>query len=191
MKKVFDLAIIGAGPVGLYAGFFATHKGLSTAIIDALPEVGGQLTALYPQKYIFDVAGFPKVTASALVEELKKQVARQQVPLHLGFRVTELKAEPNGTYKIASEGGEIICSNYVMIAAGAGMITPRKLEIADADKYLGRGLEYVIRDVEQYRNMRILVIGGGDTALDWAHFLTSIGKEVILIHRSAKFVGFE
>jgi thioredoxin reductase len=191
MKKTHDIVIIGAGPVGLFAAAFAAQCKLDVAMVDALPDVGGQLTALYPQKFIFDVAGYPKVTASGLVEELKKQLKRHDVPTYLNFKVAHLERTPEFTYKVTSEDGQYLFGKYVVIAAGAGMITPRKLELPEAEKYFGQGLEYVVRDTEEYRDQKILVIGGGDTALDWANFFAEMSKDVTLIHRSTKFVGFE
>ncbi len=191
MKHIHDIAVVGAGPVGLYATFLAAEKNLKPVVVDALSYVGGQLTALYPQKYIFDVAGYPKVTAAALVDELHKQVQQHEVPVMTRFKVVKLEREPGGEYKLTSEDGRYVHGRYVMIAAGAGMIVPRKLEIEDAERYLGNGFEYVVHNVEEYRDQRVLVIGGGDTALDWANFFTNIAKEVTLIHRRKKFIGFE
>lgn len=191
MIEVYDVVVIGAGPVGLYAGFFAAETGLRVAIVDALPDVGGQLTALYPQKFIFDVAGYPQVTATQLVEKLKGQVLRHNVSLLLEFKVVTSSLCEDGSYRIVSEQGSEIRGRYIIIAAGAGLITPRKLELPEAEKYLYRGLEYVVRDVEDYRHRRVLIVGGGDTALDWANFMLDVADEVTLIHRSSRFVGFE
>lgn len=191
MKQIRDIVTIGAGPIGLYASYLAADKGLSAALVDALGHVGGQLTALYPQKFIFDVAGYPQTTAANLVEQLQRQVTRHHVDIHLNFKVIGLERESDGVYKLLAEDGRYVYGRYVLIAAGAGMIQPRKLEIEDADRFYGKGFEYVVQDVEHYRDRRVLVIGGGDTALDWANYFTGIGKEVTLVHRSQKFVGFE
>lgn len=191
MSRIYDVAIIGAGPVGLYAAATAGEYKLSTILIDALPQVGGQLTALYPKKYIFDVAGHPNVTAEELVAQLKEQALHYDPDLLLGFKVTEMQRQEDGSYRILSEGGDTAHSRFVILAAGAGIIQPRRLQIEDADKYLGHGLEYVVSDIESYRGKRVLVIGGGDTALDWANFFTEIDCEVFLAHRTDRFVGFE
>ncbi len=191
MKKIYDVVTVGAGPIGLFASFCAVDKKLSAAVVDALPYVGGQLTALYPQKFIFDVAGFPKVTASELVDQLFRQVTQHEVPVLVNFKVVEMVREPDGEYKLTAEDGRYVHAKYVLIAAGAGMISPRKLELEEADQFIGKGFEYVVKNVEDYRDKRVLVIGGGDTALDWANFFTAMSPEVTLIHRSTKFVGFE
>ncbi len=191
MKKIYDLVIVGAGPVGLYATFLAAAKNLNPAVVDALSYVGGQLTALYPQKHIFDVAGYPKVTAAALVEELYGQVKQYESPVLTNFKVVNLEREPEGEYKLTAEDGRYLYGHRVMLAAGAGMIVPRTLGIEAAEAYLGKGFEYVVKDVEEYRDKRVLIIGGGDTALDWANFFTVTAGEVTLIHRRSKFIGFE
>lgn len=191
MNDVYDVVVIGAGPVGLYAGFFAAQNRLRVAIADALPDVGGQLTALYPQKFIFDVAGYPQVTATQLVDRLKHQALELHVPLLLEFKVVTLSRCEDNSYRIVSESGRVIHGRYVIIAVGAGLITPRKLELPDAEMYLDRGLEYVVKDVEEYRHKRVLIVGGGDTALDWANFMVDVADSVTLIHRSSRFVGFE
>lgn len=191
MPELHDVIVVGAGPVGLFAGFFAAEKGLRTAIVDALPEVGGQLIALYPQKFIFDVAGYPQVAANQLVESLKRQVIKHHVPILLEFKVVAITRDEEGNYRVVSDQGKEIWGRFIVIAAGAGLIAPRKLEVPEAEKYEGRGLEYVVRDLEDYRHKRVLVIGGGDTALDWANFLVGHANEVTLIHRSSRFVGFE
>lgn len=191
MKKIHDVVIVGAGPVGLYATFLAAEKKLRPAVVDALSYVGGQLTALYPQKYIFDVAGYPKVTAADLVTELHKQVKQHESPVLTSFKVVKLERESGGEYKLTAEDGRYVHGYYVLIAAGAGMIVPRTLGIEDAENYQGKGFEYVVKNVEDYRDQRVLVIGGGDTALDWANFFTGIAKEATLIHRRKRFIGFE
>ena len=161
------------------------------AVVDGLANVGGQLTALYPQKPIYDVAGYPRIAAADLVDKLKRQVRQQHIPLLLEFKVVSLLRNKEGAYDVVSEDGRKISGRYVIIAAGAGMITPRKLELPEAERYVGHGLEYVVTDIEAYRDQKVLVIGGGDTALDWANYLLAVAKQVTLIHRSDRFVGFE
>ncbi len=190
MSDSYDVVVIGAGPVGLYAGFFAAQNGLRAAIVDAQPEVGGQLTSLYPQKFIFDVAGYPQVHATELVDELKRQTLQYNVPTFLNFKVAALTSDSRGC-AVKAEDGREVHGRFTLVAAGSGMIVPRKLELADAEKYLGRGLEYVVQNIEDYRGRKVLIIGGGDTALDWANYLVDVATHVTLIHRSERFVGFE
>jgi ferredoxin/flavodoxin---NADP+ reductase len=191
MTDIYDVVVIGAGPVGLYAGFFAAENKFRVAIVDSLPDVGGQLTALYPQKFIFDVAGYPQVTATELVDKLKRQVLKHHVSLLLEFKVVGLSLCEDQSYRIISEQGREIRGRHIIMAVGAGLITPRKLELPEAERFEGRGLEYVIKNVEEYRHRRVLIVGGGDTALDWANYMVDVASEVTLIHRSEKFVGFE
>lgn len=191
MAGTYDIVIIGAGPVGLYAAFDAGSRGFSTALVDAQTEVGGQLTALYPKKYIFDVAGYPRVTAEQLVNKLYEQARQYEPAIELGFKVVEMERQEGGEYKVIAEDGREMLGRHVLIAAGAGIITPRKLGLDEESDYLGKGLQYVVREIDPYRDAKVLVVGGGDTALDWANYFTEISKEVTLIHRRDKFVGFE
>ncbi len=190
MAATFDVVIIGAGPIGLYATHVAGSMGLTTALVDALPEVGGQLIALYPKKFIFDVAGHPGVTAESLVAQLKEQALQTSPAIELGFKVVSLNRE-QGDYRIIAEDGRELLGRHIIIAAGAGIITPRKLGLAEEEQFLGKGLEYIVRDLEAYRGARILVVGGGDTALDWANYFVAEGNEVTLLHRRDRFIGFE
>lgn len=191
MTSVFDVVIVGAGPVGLYAATTAGEYRLSTALVDALPQVGGQLTALYPKKYIFDVAGYPQISAEDLVQKLEQQARQFELTIELNFRVVGIERQPEGEYKVVAEDGRTLSGHHIVIAAGGGMIQPRKLELENAESYLGNGLEYVVGDTESYRDKRVLVVGGGDTALDWAVYFSEIGKQVTLVHRTDRFIGFE
>ncbi len=187
--QVYDITIVGAGPVGLFAAYYSGLRDLSTKIIDHLPQVGGQLTTLYPQKYIYDVAGFPKIQASELAENLYQQAKQYNPTVCLNQRVQKLSYLENETLKIATENGEEHLTKKLVITAGAGVFSPKKLEVPGVGKFLDRDFYYLVTDVENFRKKKLLVIGGGDTALDWAIYLKEIASRVTLIHRSNKFVA--
>ncbi len=184
-----DLTIIGGGPTGLFALFYAGMRGASAQIVDALTEVGGQLTALYPEKYIFDVAGFPKILAKDLVRALAEQASQFHqdtgLPTHLGQRVVGLEEE-NGHFVLVTETDRFP-SRSVLIAAGIGAFSPRKLPQAFAAEWYGRGVHALVSDPEEYRGRDVLIIGGGDSAFDWCAQLCDRARSVTLIHRSDRF----
>ncbi len=167
---IVDLTIIGGGPTGLYAAFYAGMRAMTAQIVDALPQLGGQLTALYPHKYIYDVAGFPRVLAKDLVKSLTEQAARWNFPCHLNQRIIalrEVKVGDSRHFLLEAEGG-VFPTRAVLVAAGIGAFTPRRLPQACAAPWYGRGVYDVVGDPDEYRGQRVLIIGGGDTAFDWA-----------------------
>ena len=180
-----DLTIIGGGPTGLFAMFYAGMRGATCRIIDNLDELGGQLTALYPEKYIFDVGGFPKILAKDLVKGLAEQAQQFGQPVFLGQRVTALE-EDAGTFTVVTETDRFP-SRAIIIAAGIGAFSPRKLPQASAEPWYGRGIHDRVTDPEQFRGKRVLLIGGGDSAFDWADQLCGRASELTLIHRSDRF----
>ena len=180
-----DITIIGGGPVGLFALFYAGMRGASAQIVDALPELGGQLTALYPEKYIFDIAGFPKVLAKDFVRSLAEQAAQFQQPVHLQHRVTGLE-ERDAHFVLRSEQGDFL-TRSIVIAAGIGAFSPRRLPQACAEPWYGKGIFDVVTDPQQFAGKRVVIIGGGDTAFDWATQLAGIATHVSLVHRSDRF----
>jgi len=180
-----DLTIIGGGPTGLFALFYAGMRGATARIVDALPELGGQLTALYPEKYIFDVAGFPKVLAKDLVKDLAVQATQFGAPTFLGERVTEL-TEEDGHFVLTTDRHRFP-SRAVVIAGGIGAFSPRRLPQACAEPWYGRGVHEIVTDPEEFRDRRIVIIGGGDSAFDWAHQLLDRAAAVTLVHRSDRF----
>lgn len=189
MEQVKDITIIGAGPTGLFAGFYAGMRGASFRIIDTLDHVGGQLTALYPEKYIFDVAGFPKVLAKDLVHGMAEQVAQWKPAIHLGEKVVGLeRSQSNGTavLTIVTERAAYP-SRTVIIAGGIGAFTPRKLPLKDADQWLGKGLFDRVLDPQVFKGKRLLIVGGGDSAFDWAVNLQGIARHIVMIHRRDGF----
>jgi thioredoxin reductase (NADPH) len=187
-----DLTIIGGGPTGLFAAFYAGMRGASAQIVDALPQLGGQLTALYPEKYIFDVAGFPQVLAKDLVKNLAEQAGRWDQPSHLNRRVTGLREEAgdgNGTaphFVLETTDGEFP-TRAILIAAGIGAFSPRRLPQPVAEGWYGRGIYDVVTHPEHYRGQRVVIIGGGDSAFDWGTQLVGVAEHVTLVHRSDRF----
>ena len=180
-----DITIIGGGPAGLFALFYAGMRGASAQIVDALPELGGQLAALYPEKFIFDVAGYPKVLAKDLVKALREQAAQFGEPVHLGRRVTGLD-EKDGHFVLETERGRFP-TKAIIIAAGIGAFSPRRLPHASAGPWYGRGIYDVVTDPQDYRGQRVVIIGGGDSAFDWATQLAGIATHVSVVHRSDRF----
>ena len=189
MSDVKDITIIGAGPTGLFAAFYAGMRGASHRLIDNLDQVGGQLTALYPEKYIFDVAGFPKVLAKDLVKGMAEQGLQWKAPVHLGQKVLGLKTAPdNGKplFTVVTDGGEYQ-SRTVLIAGGIGAFTPRKLPLKDAEQWLGKGLFDRVLNPKDFAGKRVLIVGGGDSAFDWAVNLQGVAKSILMIHRRDGF----
>ena len=180
-----DITIIGGGPTGLFALFYAGMRGASAQIVDALPELGGQLTALYPEKYIFDVAGFPKVLAKDLVHALAQQAAQFGEPSFLNQRVTGLE-QGDGQFTLVTETARFP-SRTILIAAGIGAFSARRLPQACAGPWYGRGIHEVVSDPEEFRGRRVVIIGGGDSAFDWTHQLLQRDAFVTLVHRSDRF----
>ncbi|MBK7905491.1 MAG: NAD(P)/FAD-dependent oxidoreductase [Gemmatimonadetes bacterium] len=183
--EIRDLSIIGAGPAGLFALFYAGMRGASAQIIDALPQPGGQLAALYPEKHIFDVAGFPKVLAKDLVTSLVQQAGQFQQPIHLGQRVVGLE-EQDGIFTLITETDRFP-SRAIILAAGIGAFSPRKLPQACAEPWYGKGIDAVVLQPTAYAGKHVTIIGGGDSAFDWAHQLQGVAKSITLVHRSDRF----
>jgi thioredoxin reductase len=180
-----DITIIGGGPTGLFAMFYAGMRGATARIVDALPELGGQLTALYPEKYIFDVAGFPKVLSKDLVRSLVEQAAQFAQPSFLHQRVQSLE-EDGGVFTVVTETDRFP-SRAVLVAAGIGAFSPRRLPQPSAEPWYGRGIYDTVTDPEEFRDRRVVIIGGGDSAFDWATQLASRARFVTLAHRSDRY----
>jgi ferredoxin/flavodoxin---NADP+ reductase len=180
-----DITIVGAGPTGIFALFYAGMRAVSAQVVDALPEAGGQLAALYPEKYIFDVAGFPKVLARDLVKALQEQASQFGEPIHLGKRVTGLEEEDGHFVLVAGE--DRYPTRALVLAAGIGAFSPRRLPQACAEPWYGRGIFDVVTNPEEFRDRRVVIIGGGDTAFDWGVQLLDRAARVTIVHRSDRF----
>jgi thioredoxin reductase len=188
-QELRDISIIGGGPTGLFAAFYAGMRGASARIIDALPALGGQLMALYPEKYIFDVAGFPKVLAKDLVRDMATQALQFGATTHLGQVVTGLRRIENGDgshFMLETSEGDYP-TKTIIIAAGIGAFEARKLGIEGEDRYEEKGLFFKVLDPRQFEGQRVLLVGGGDSAFDWAVNLQGIAKSIMLIHRRDGF----
>ena len=184
-----DITIIGAGPTGLFAAFYAGMRGASHRLIDNLDQVGGQLTALYPEKYVFDVAGFPKILAKDLVKGMAEQGLQWKPPVHLGQKVIGLRKEQdNGkpSFTVVTDADEFV-GRTLLIAGGIGAFTPRKLPLKDADQWLGKGLYDRVLNPKEFSGKRVLIVGGGDSAFDWAVNLQGVAKSIVMIHRRDGF----
>lgn len=184
-----DILIIGAGPTGLFTVFEAGLLKLKCHIIDALPQPGGQLAELYPKKPIFDIPGFPSVMAGELVDNLMEQIKQFQPGFTLNERAETIDKQEDGTFIVTTNKGTKHHANAVAIAGGLGSFEPRKPLIDNISFYEDKGVEYFVRDPELFRDKRIVIAGGGDSALDWSIFLADVASEVTLIHRRNEFRG--
>ena len=184
-----DLLIVGAGPVGLYGAFYAGVRGLSVAVVDSLSQVGGQVSALYPEKQIFDIAGFPSVTGRRLISNLVEQAAAYEPLYLLGQEAQRLKRTvvddgPDLLVVTTSSGTEVTC-RAVVVTGGIGTFTPRPLPAGE--QLLGRGLEYFVPSAQAYVGTDVVIVGGGDSAVDWALMLHPVARSVTLVHRRETF----
>nr|WP_281272477.1 NAD(P)/FAD-dependent oxidoreductase [Paenibacillus taihuensis] len=188
--QAVDIVIIGGGPAGMFAAFYGGMRQASVKIIESMPQLGGQLAALYPEKYIYDVAGFPKVTASELVEQLKKQMDMFKPEIHLEEKVVTVNKRDERDFEIITDK-TVHYAKAVIITAGVGAFEPRRLELAEAAKFEKRNLYYFINDLNQFQGKHVLVSGGGDSAVDWSLMLEPIAASVTLVHRRDKFRAHE
>ncbi len=184
-----DICIIGAGPVGLFAVFEAGLLKMRCHLIDALPQVGGQLSEIYPHKPIYDIPGYPAVNAQELVDNLMEQIKPFNPSFTLGERVEALEKQVDGSYFVVGNEGTVVHAPVVVIAGGLGSFEPRKPEIPGLADFEGKGVSYMVKNPEHYRDRRVVIAGGGDSALDWTVFLSDIAREITLVHRSDSFRG--
>jgi thioredoxin reductase (NADPH) len=184
-----DICIIGAGPVGLFAVFEAGLLKMRCHLIDTLPQVGGQLSEIYPHKPIYDIPGYPDIKAQELVDRLMEQIAPFHPEFTLGERVETLEKQDDGSYLVGTGDGTQVHCKVVVIAGGLGCFEPRKPEINGLIDFEGKGVEYMVKNPEHFRGKKVILAGGGDSALDWTIFLADIAERVTLIHRGDTFRG--
>ncbi|KWX77505.1 ferredoxin-NADP reductase [Paenibacillus riograndensis] len=185
-----DLLIIGGGPAGMFAAFYGGMRQASVTLIESMPQLGGQLAALYPEKYIYDVAGFPKVTGQELVDNLSRQMELFQSDIRLEEKVVSLKKQDERHFVITTDKAEYH-SKAVVITAGVGAFEPRRLELPEAARFEKANLHYFVSDLNAFKDKKVLISGGGDSAVDWALMLEPIAEQVTLIHRRDKFRAHE
>lgn len=184
-----NILIIGAGPVGLFTVFEAGLLKLKCHLIDALPEAGGQLKEIYPKKPIYDIPGYPSVLAGDLVDNLMEQIKPFKPTFTFGERAETIEKLEDGTFRVESNKGTVIKTNVIAIAAGLGCFEPRKPPLSNITDFEDKGVEYIIKDPNFYKGKRVVVAGGGDSALDWTILLADIAEEVTLVHRRESFRG--
>lgn len=185
-----DVTIVGGGPCGLFASFYAGLRGMSVRIIDSLPELGGQLTALYPEKYVYDMPGFPKVLAKDLAKALIQQGTQFDPELVLEETAQALAKTDDG-WVITTASGKELPTKTVIISAGAGAFQPTKIGVAREEEYFGKGISYGVRDKSALSGKKVAIIGGGDSAFDWALNLLDTASDISLIHRRDVFKAHE
>jgi thioredoxin reductase (NADPH) len=184
-----DICIIGAGPVGLFAVFEAGLLKMRCHLIDYLPRAGGQLSEIYPKKPIYDIPGYPSILAGELVDRLMEQIAPFKPTFTFGERVEAFEGNAQDGFMVRGSEGTVIHCRVVVIAAGLGCFEPRKPAARNLENFEGKGVNYMILDPEKFRGRRVILAGGGDSALDWTIFLADVAAELTLIHRSTEFRG--
>lgn len=182
-----DILIIGAGPVGLFTVFEAGLLQMRCHIVDALAQPGGQLSEIYPKKPIYDIPGYPSILAGDLVDNLMEQIAPFNPGFTLGETAEKIERQEDGSWLLETDAGTQINAPVIAIAAGLGAFEPRKPPIPNIGDYEKKGVAYMIREPEMYRNQSVVIAGGGDSALDWAVVLADIAKELTLVHRRTAF----
>lgn len=188
-EEIFDITIIGGGPAGMFTAFYAGMRQASVKILESLPQLGGQLAALYPDKYVYDVAGFLKIKAQDLVDRLKEQMNQFESEICLNEVVTEIKKEDE-IFKIKTNS-QIHYSKTIIITAGNGAFKPRTMNLENESKFENVNLHYSIKNINNFRGKNVAIFGGGDSAVDWALMLEKIASNVTIVHRRDRFRAHE
>ncbi|NRA10433.1 MAG: NAD(P)/FAD-dependent oxidoreductase, partial [Crocinitomicaceae bacterium] len=183
-----DILIIGAGPVGLFTVFEAGLLKLRCHLIDALPQPGGQCSEIYPKKPIYDIPAYPEVLAGDLIDNLMEQIKPFEPGFTLGESAVEIEETDDNQFIVTTDKGTKHQASVIAIAGGLGVFTPRKPPVEQLERFESKGINYFVKDPEQFRDKKVVISGGGDSALDWAIYLANgVAKEVSLIHRSQRF----
>ena len=182
-----DVVIVGAGPVGLFAVFELGLLDLRAHVIDILDRPGGQCAELYPEKPIYDIPGIPEVTGRQLTDNLLRQIAPFEPQFHFSRMVTALERQSDGRFRVETDAGDVFSAKVVVIAAGGGSFQPKRPPVPGIEAYEGSGVFYAVRKIEDFRDQHVVVVGGGDSALDWTLNLEPVAKSVTLVHRRAEF----
>jgi ferredoxin/flavodoxin---NADP+ reductase len=184
-----DALIVGAGPAGLYAAYYAGFRGLSVAVLDSLPEIGGQVSAMYPEKLLYDVAGFPAIRGRDLIAGLAEQAGRYGPRYLLGEEARSLAYDDDGRPVVTTSAGLTVRARFVVVTGGIGTFTPRPLTALAP--FEGKGLAYFVPRPEEYRDRDVVIVGGGDSAFDWALTLSPVARSVTVVHRREAFRAHE
>lgn len=190
-EELYDITIIGAGPAGLFTAFYGGMREAKVKIIESLPQIGGQLAALYPEKYIYDVAGFTKIKAVELIKNLEEQVKFFNPTVILEQAIEKVDRLEDGTLKLTDNAGQAHYTKTMIITAGNGAFTPRRLNIDNSEEFEGINLHYHVTDMNQFKDKNVVLLGGGDSAVDWALMLEDVAKSVTLVHRRDEFRAHE
>ena len=189
-NDLYDITILGGGPVGLYAAYYAGFRTLRTKIVESLDALGGQITALYPEKVIYDVAGFPRIIGRQLVDNLVEQAMQYHPMMCIGETVDKLAREADSTLRLTTNRAAH-ATRVLLITAGIGAFHPKTFKNPQIDSFEGKGLYYFVKSFQDFKDKRVLIVGGGDSAVDWANGLLNTAREITIIHRRDQFRAAE
>jgi ferredoxin/flavodoxin---NADP+ reductase len=189
--ECYDIMIVGGGPVGLFAAYYAGLRDMKTLLLDRRHEFGGQLTAIYPEKWVYDIPGIPAIRGKQLFENLQLQFSPYNIPTQLGAQVVYVRKNRNNILRVECANGHVYHAKTVLLCLGMGAHIPRKLNVTNLAEFEGTGVHFGVHDRETFRGKRVLVIGGGDSALDLALTIVDEVKDLALIHRSDRFNAHE